>query len=257
VPPILLLSFISPAAHSASCRKARFPSVFVVIDLFTRFIWCRFDVYIRDGSLYTGSEISHFEIVESDKAGASDEACEEENSKFVGIIRLPNDSATWPVFMSRNVRNYVTQRDEPPAVTSQLKSSTEKREWWDTVFYVPLQRWSAKWWSSILSMSNILGIENRICCYYCKLFSSKCVVYTKYLVSEGIECRKSCIYWVLQRCCPLKSILEKWNWGHAPALPFTSMIAIVMTWCPLQKFLHCTRHEWSPTKVLPIRPRTC
>jgi len=82
----------------------------------------------QSGSLCTGSEISHFEIVESDKASASDEACEDENSKFVGTIGLPNDSASWPVFMRRNVRNYLTQREEPPTVTSQQKSSTEKRE---------------------------------------------------------------------------------------------------------------------------------
>jgi len=98
----------------------------------------------RSGSLCTESEISHFEIVESNKAGASDEACEDENSKFVGTVGLPNDSATWPVFMSRNVRNYLTQRDEPPTVTSQKKSSTEKRAK-DTVFYVPLQKCTAKW----------------------------------------------------------------------------------------------------------------
>ena len=57
----------------------------------------------------TGNEISRFEIVESDKAGAFDEACEDANSKFVGTTDLPNDSTTWPVFMSRNVRNYLTQ----------------------------------------------------------------------------------------------------------------------------------------------------
>jgi len=54
--------------------------------------------------------------------------------------------------MSRNVRNYLTQRDEPPTVKLQQKSSTEKREWWDTVFYVLLQRCTAKRWSSRLSM---------------------------------------------------------------------------------------------------------
>ena len=42
------------------------------------------------------------------------------------------------------VRNYLTQRDEPPTVTSQKKSSTEKRVK-DTVFYVPLQKCTAKW----------------------------------------------------------------------------------------------------------------
>jgi len=82
----------------------------------------------QSGSLCTGNEISHFEIVESDKAGASDEACEDENSKFVGTIGLANDSATWKVVMSRNVRNYLAQRDEPPAVTSQQKFSSEKHE---------------------------------------------------------------------------------------------------------------------------------
>jgi len=49
----------------------------------------------QSGSLRTRSEMSHFEIVESDKkeAGASDEACENENSSFVRTIALTNNSS--------------------------------------------------------------------------------------------------------------------------------------------------------------------
>ena len=43
----------------------------------------------------------------------SDEACENENSKFVGTIALTNNSATWPFVMSWNFWNYLAQRDEP------------------------------------------------------------------------------------------------------------------------------------------------
>jgi len=45
----------------------------------------------QSGSFCTRSEISHFEIVESDKEGsynASDEAYEDESSKFVRTIGL-------------------------------------------------------------------------------------------------------------------------------------------------------------------------
>jgi len=48
-----------------------------------------------------------------------------ENSKFCGTIGLTNDSATWPVVVSRNVRNYIlylAQRDEPPTVTTEIFS---------------------------------------------------------------------------------------------------------------------------------------
>jgi len=43
-----------------------------------------------------------------------------ENSTIVGTIGLSNDSATWPVVVSRNVRNYLDQRDEPPTVTTEV-----------------------------------------------------------------------------------------------------------------------------------------
>jgi len=76
--------------------------------------------------------------------------------------------------------------------------------------------------------------------------------YTKYLISEGIECNNSCIYLVL-RHCPLKSMLERWNWGHVPDLPFTSTISIVMTCASLKKF--CTRHWLGPRKSASNRAR--
>jgi len=38
----------------------------------------------------------------------------------------------------------------------------------------------------------------------------------------------------------VKLMLEGWNWGHTPDLPFTSTISVVMTWCPLKT--SCTRH---------------
>jgi len=67
-------------------------------------------------------EISHFELVESatKEAGASDESCEDENSKIVVNIGLTNDSATWLVVMSRNVRNYLAQGDESSTVTTDV-----------------------------------------------------------------------------------------------------------------------------------------
>jgi len=38
--------------------------------------------------------------------------------------------------------------------------------------------------------------------------------FTQYPLAEGIKCSNSCIYWVLRRY-PLKSLLERWNCGHA------------------------------------------
>ena len=57
------------------------------------------------------------------EASASDEACEDENSKFVGTIGLTNGPATCPGVKSRKVRNYLTQR-EPQ---SQQRFSPETR----------------------------------------------------------------------------------------------------------------------------------
>jgi len=68
--------------------------------------------------------------------------------------------------MSRKVRKYLAQRDELPTVTSQQKFFPEKWEWWNTFFYDPQQKSTARWWSGRFSMANTLGIENRICCYY-------------------------------------------------------------------------------------------
>jgi len=57
------------------------------------------------------------------------------------------------------------------------------------------------------------------------------------LLSESIECSNSWMYWVLRRY-PLKSLLERWNCGHA--------ISIIMTWCPIKNF--CMRHWVGPRK---------
>jgi len=46
------------------------------------------------------------------ETSASDEACEDENSKFVGTIG--NDPATWPGVKSRKVRGYLAQREPQP-----------------------------------------------------------------------------------------------------------------------------------------------
>ena len=50
---------------------------------------------------------------------ASDEACEDENSK---IVRT-NDPATWPGVMGWNVRGYLARR-ESPAITAEIFPET-------------------------------------------------------------------------------------------------------------------------------------
>jgi len=47
------------------------------------------------------------------KAGPSDEACEYENSKFVGTIGLTNGLPSWTGVISRNVMDYLAKREEP------------------------------------------------------------------------------------------------------------------------------------------------
>jgi len=49
-------------------------------------------------------------------------------------------------------------------------------------------------------MADRLDIENRICCYNCKIVALYVQShYTKYLLSGGIERSSTCIYWVLRR----------------------------------------------------------
>jgi len=52
------------------------------------------------------------------EAAASDEACKTCN--FVGTIGLTNDSAACPGVVSRNVRKYLAQRDEPLTVKTEV-----------------------------------------------------------------------------------------------------------------------------------------
>jgi len=77
------------------------------------------------------------------------------------------------------------------------------------------------------------------------------------------ECINSWIYWVLQRCL-LTSLLERWNCGaylqtilawyrflrHGS---LKSPISIIMTWCPLHKFLH-KPHSRAPQKFFQSCP---
>jgi len=84
---------------------------------------------IQSGSLCTGSDISHFEIAESHKEGtssvnASDEACEDENSKIVGTNGSTNDPATWSGVMCRNVRGSLA-RIGPPTITTEVLPRNE------------------------------------------------------------------------------------------------------------------------------------
>jgi len=52
------------------------------------------------------------------EAAASDEACKTCN--LVGTIGLTNDSAACPGVVSRNVRKYLAQRDEPLTVKTEV-----------------------------------------------------------------------------------------------------------------------------------------
>ena len=89
--------------------------------------------------------------------------------------------------------------------------------------------------------------------------------YTQYLISGGTECSNSWIYCVLRRCLWM-SLLERWNWCHAPNLPglaspFQASLCHIndfyqYDWMHRSKLsAHAT--EWGPAKVLPIVPRTC
>ena len=79
----------------------------------------------QSGRLCTRSEVSRLVIVESDRkeASASDEPCEDENSKFVGIIGLTKHPTACLGVKSRNVRHCLAQRE----LQSQQKFSPETR----------------------------------------------------------------------------------------------------------------------------------
>jgi len=53
------------------------------------------------------------------EANASNEACEDENSKFVGTIGLTNGSPAWPGVIGWNVRDYFAKR-ELPTITKEV-----------------------------------------------------------------------------------------------------------------------------------------
>ena len=62
------------------------------------------EVYVREVRLV----ISKFSSLTKKEAySASAEACEDENSKFVGTIGSTNDPATWPGVMGRKVGNHL------------------------------------------------------------------------------------------------------------------------------------------------------
>jgi len=105
------------------------------------------------------------------EAGESDETCV--NGKFVGTIGLTNDSATWPVVVSRNVRNYLAQRDEPPIVTTEVFPRNESDR--TRFFNFPCKRVLPDN-KRRLPMFDRLDIENRICCKLLQIFSSVCAV---------------------------------------------------------------------------------
>ena len=63
----------------------------------------------------------------------------------------------------------------------------------------------------------------------------------------------------LLRRCPLKSLLESWNWGSCPRpRPFTSTISTIITWCPIKNFCicHCVGPRKSASNRAPnlLRP---
>jgi len=47
------------------------------------------------------------------KAGPSDEACGDENSKFVATIGLTNGLPSWTGIIGRNVMDYLAKREQP------------------------------------------------------------------------------------------------------------------------------------------------
>jgi len=78
----------------------------------------------QSGRLCIGSETSRFQIVESDKKGSWciwwDLRGLKLKFKICRNSWITNDSATWPVVITRNGRNYLAQRDEPPTVTTEV-----------------------------------------------------------------------------------------------------------------------------------------
>jgi len=62
------------------------------------------EVYVLEVRLVISKLLS---LTKKEAYSASDEACEDENSRFVGTIGLTNDPTTWPGVMGGKVRDYL------------------------------------------------------------------------------------------------------------------------------------------------------
>jgi len=94
--------------------------------------------------------------------------------------------------VTRNVRNYLAQRDESPTVTTEVYPRNESG---GTRFLSSLQKSTDRWCSGGLSMPDTLDNEDRICCYYCKFLAVNiAVALHQYLISGDIECSNTCIF---------------------------------------------------------------
>jgi len=104
------------------------------------------------------------------KASAPDEACEDENSKFVGTIGLTNDPATCQGVKSWKGRDYLAQ-SEPH---SQQKYSPETR-----VMRHGFLTSTAKWWSG-------RQVVLQLFCLIYPLTTKKLILPQQYLVHQGM-----------------------------------------------------------------------
>ena len=79
------------------------------------------------------------------------------------------------LLVCRSVGGYLAQKEPHTKLQSQQKFSPDTRVMGHS-FLSSTAKCPAKWWSGKLTVANIRGIENRICCCYCKLFNSGCAV---------------------------------------------------------------------------------
>jgi len=96
-------------------------------------------------------------------------------------------------------------------VTTEVFARNESDETLFSNFYY---KWALRNGEAVCSKAYMPGIENRICCCYCKRFSSGCAVALhsipperKYFSNSWID--YSVVGW---------NLLERWNWGQAQDL---------------------------------------
>jgi len=111
-------------------------------------------------SLCTGSDASRFESVVSDKEGTSSDVhlmrhVSKNTHNLDEQMILLLSQVSWVGMLGTTLDYFRPNR----TTCNHNRSFPQKREWYDTVFQVSLQKITTKWWSGRSSMAIIPGLE--------------------------------------------------------------------------------------------------